>query len=71
MVACGDVRTILRVILHAKQTQLLCILTLVACAGTWGVRTRAIMAHSAGKVEWVERLILELKGPIGTPHFNS
>ncbi|KAL0043259.1 hypothetical protein WJX82_006661 [Trebouxia sp. C0006] len=37
-----------------------------AHTGTWGVRTRAIMAHSAGKVEWVECLILELKGPIGT-----
>ncbi len=29
------------------------------------------MANSAGKLEWVERLILELKGPIGTPQLNS
>ncbi|DBA81402.1 TPA: hypothetical protein ACH3X2_006820 [Trebouxia sp. C0005] len=34
--------------------------------GTWGVRTRAITANSAGKLDRVERLILELKGPIGT-----
>ncbi|DBA66151.1 TPA: hypothetical protein ACH3X2_002625 [Trebouxia sp. C0005] len=37
-----------------------------AHTGTWGVRTRAITVNSAGKLEWVERLILELKGPIGT-----
>ena len=71
------VRTMLRLILHAKQTQLLCILrgnqaeTFVGCAGTWGVRTRAVTANSGAKVEWVERLILELKGPIGTPQLNS
>ncbi len=29
------------------------------------------MANSAGKLEWVERLVLELKGPIGTPQLNS
>ncbi len=28
-------------------------------------------ANSGGKVEWVERLTLELKGPIGTPQLNS
>ncbi len=44
---------------------------LVGRAGTWGVRTRAITANSVGKLEWVERLILELKGPIGTPPLNS
>ncbi|DBB13382.1 TPA: hypothetical protein ACH3X3_005115 [Trebouxia sp. C0006] len=32
-------------------------------ASIWGVRTRAITANSGGKVGWVERLILELKGP--------
>jgi len=36
--------------------------------GTWGVRTRAITVDSAGKLEWIERLILELKGPIGDSH---
>ncbi len=77
MVACWGVRTMLRHNLHAKQTQSLCSLTLsqaepfVAGAGTWGVRTRAITANSAGKLEWVERLILELKGPMGTPQLNS
>ncbi|KAL0043270.1 hypothetical protein WJX82_011397 [Trebouxia sp. C0006] len=38
-------------------------LTAVWRAGIWGVRTRAITANSGGKVGWVERLILELKGP--------
>ncbi|KAL0023464.1 hypothetical protein WJX79_007383 [Trebouxia sp. C0005] len=36
-----------------------------AYTGTWGVRTRAITANNAGKLEWVERLILDLKGPMG------
>ena len=76
MVAREGVRTVLWLILHAKQSHLLmqrCILRIsqaepfVACAGTWGVRTKAITANSAGKLEWVERLILELKGPIGNP----
>ncbi len=40
-------------------------------AGTRGVRTRAITANNDGKVEWVERLILELKGPKGTPPLHS
>ena len=44
---------------------------LVGCAGTRGVRTRAIIASNDGKVEWVERLILELKGPKGTPPLHS
>ncbi|KAL0023458.1 hypothetical protein WJX79_005854 [Trebouxia sp. C0005] len=34
--------------------------------GTWDVRTGPITANSAGKLEWVERLILNFKGPIGT-----
>ena len=34
-------------------------------------RTRAITANSTGKLEWVERLVLELKGPIGTPQLMS
>ncbi|DBB13386.1 TPA: hypothetical protein ACH3X3_005119 [Trebouxia sp. C0006] len=56
---------------QGQMQQIVCGLTFEdtlnnAHTGTWGVRTRAIMAHSAGKVEWVERLILELKGPIGT-----
>ena len=35
------------------------------------MRTRAITANIAGKLEWVERLILELKGPIGTPQIHT
>lgn len=45
-----------------------CLLWLVADvspAGVWGVRTRAITANKDGTLEWVERLILELHGPIG------
>ncbi|DBA66264.1 TPA: hypothetical protein ACH3X2_002524 [Trebouxia sp. C0005] len=34
-------------------------------SGTWGTRTRAITANNAGKLKWVERLILELKDPVG------
>ena len=74
MVACEGVKTMLRLILHAKQTQLLCVLKVhqaePCVAGTWGVRTRAITANSAGKLEWVERLILELKGPM-VPHNST
>ena len=43
----------------------------VARAGTRGVRTRAITANNDGKVEWMERLIVELKGPKGTPPLHS
>ncbi|DBA65522.1 TPA: hypothetical protein ACH3X2_003178 [Trebouxia sp. C0005] len=55
----------------AQMQQVVCGLTFEdtlnnAHTGTWGVRTRAITANSAGKLEWVERLILELMGPIGT-----
>ena len=78
MVACEGVTTMPTRILHAKQTQIFqrwCILKLSQAepcvAGTWGVRTRAIAANSGGQLEWVERLILELKGPIGTPQLNS
>ena len=34
-------------------------------AGSWGVRTRATTVNSGGKLEWTERLILELSGPTG------
>ena len=37
-------------------------------AGAWGVRTRAITAGPDGTLEWTERLIIELQGPIGTLH---
>ena len=37
-------------------------------AGAWGVRTRAITAGTDGTLEWTERLIIELQGPIGTLH---
>lgn len=30
------------------------------------MRTRAVTASSVGRLEWIERLILELKGPIGS-----
>ena len=39
-------------------------------AGSWGVRTRAITPDNAAKLEWTERLILELKGPIGNHHLH-
>ncbi|KAL3132004.1 hypothetical protein ABBQ32_14227 [Trebouxia sp. C0010 RCD-2024] len=54
-----------------EMQQVICVLAFEdasnqARTGSWGVRTRASTVNSAGKLEWTERLILELSGPTGS-----